>query len=458
MREKQQGNPEYAFLYGGEHSAYYQWALHAARSGWSPEAADAQAASYFQQHGAPTTSAPLTPQEESQIQSILGSLTRSKESIRVSKEWIMSHCHNGDAIAAQMLRAVGRSSSFDQKLNLVYLLSDVMFNCPTTPGTRENGLRQALDQRLVSILREATHGYQPAEQEKVFKVIDLWKERQVLSPAMISSINAGLANTPPAAPTAQASKPATASGGSSSFSSGCRAAGAPASKFTSTPEPAEVPPNRLPIGLLVSQYLNDRDRKPYTPISKNRLPRDVPAPRGPSREIEDALKRFDAKQAPPLLEADRARSDDRHRDDRRGDRRSREREHRSRSADRRRDDDRRRDRSPPRRDRSPPRRDRSPPRRERSPPRRHDDRGYDRRDDRDRGRYNEGPRMGGGPDRGGLGHLPPSGGQDEFDAFRKRTSSTYHVTGRTGQVVDSYSAREEMAKYDQVPGDRDRRR
>jgi len=483
MREKQQGNPEYSFLFGREHSAYYEWALYAARNGWSPEAADQQAASHFQQqqqHSAPKGSQPLTLEEEMQIQNLLTTLTRSKESIRVGKEWILSHCPNGVAVAGQLLKAVTLAGGFEQKLNVVYLLSDVLFNCAATAGSPGEALREAIDQKLLAILQEATIRYQPAEQEKVFKVIDLWKDRQVMDQATISQLKAGLTTPPPAAPAAQPSSSGRPSGSFkmhsiTPFSSAGGGGGgasepapAKASRFSSGPEPpvVDLSIEQLPVGLLIDESLAEqRERgheqpylqKPYTPLSRNRLPKRLPANTRPTRSTDEALKRFDANQAPLPAAPDRHRSRSRSIDARRGgrdDRRDERREERrsSRPASRERDA-RRRSRSPPeqdrrREDREDRRRDsddrrrrsqdrdtedrrgaRSPARRGRSrdresPPRRSGDgdRDYDRRESREDRGSRQGQERPPGKDKD----------KDDFDAFRKRSSGHYHDTGRSG--------------------------
>jgi len=46
MRQKQQGNHDFDFLFGGENSAYYQWSRYAMMNGYSEEAA----AQYVREH------------------------------------------------------------------------------------------------------------------------------------------------------------------------------------------------------------------------------------------------------------------------------------------------------------------------------------------------------------------------------------------------------------------------
>ena len=111
-------------------------------------------------------------------------MSRSKESIRTGKvsqsvtlhplscllalqEWILSHCHCADAITITLKDAARSFSDFDRKLNIVYLVSDVLFNCVKRVGPEKDNMSNALARDLVFILREAYYGQKSEDQDKV---------------------------------------------------------------------------------------------------------------------------------------------------------------------------------------------------------------------------------------------------------------------------------------------------
>lgn len=70
----------------------------------------------------------LAPHETTALAGILDGLTRSKESIKAAKDWILSHAHAADAITAELRVRTGHPmASFDSRLNIVYVVSD---GCP----------------------------------------------------------------------------------------------------------------------------------------------------------------------------------------------------------------------------------------------------------------------------------------------------------------------------------------
>ena len=475
MREKQRGNSEFAFLYGGPHSDYFRYALYCLSQ---------------PRQGPPG----FTIQEQSEIEGILNSLNRTKDSIRMAKEWILSHSHCSDAITGRLRFAAQSATNFDDKLNVVYLVSDVIFHCSTMQGSSPMEVTRALKGGLVFILREATLTFPPELQEKCFKVVDLWQQRQIFDNHFINMLKDGMTN--PTAPIEYPTAPVTAPPPApppgnppmpprglppappappqkvSKFGDGPSSTSDKQSKFSSKPA-NDLDPNEVPIGVIIQLSAG---RKAYMPLQEKELPKHLPIlPKGPTREIEAALTHFYAKEDPPASSSNRHRprspARDQGIDNRESRKDARDGKDRGRSPgkadsgrgserreDRRdRDDKRERDRDPEkRRDerRDEKRRDerRDEKRRdERRDEKRRDERRTDREPRRDEPPRREPPRAPrppseGAPERAGLGaaakHSLPPTLDTSFDSFRKRTSNFYHETGRTGQVVDSYSARE----------------
>ena len=114
MREKQQGNPEFAFLFGGQDAAYYRWRIYCMQNNWSEDQIAQQVASYFGSHASSSSAngstqhsqqqlqpiqppslltrmplpanAPLAPELESEFKQLLGTLSGSKDSIKDSRK------------------------------------------------------------------------------------------------------------------------------------------------------------------------------------------------------------------------------------------------------------------------------------------------------------------------------------------------------------------------------------
>jgi len=121
MRGKQHGNPEFAFLYGGEYSLYYAWSSHVMRSGTSPEIAGHQLTQYTQQQHALRAAAvqqymsQFSPQDSTAFDTLVQQLTRSKDSIQGSKDWILARCTCADAITTGLRERCEREPDPDRR-------------------------------------------------------------------------------------------------------------------------------------------------------------------------------------------------------------------------------------------------------------------------------------------------------------------------------------------------------
>jgi len=341
MREKQRSNPEFSFLVGGEHAAYYNWAVFAMVNGWSQEQADGQVKAYQQARNQAAVGTPasrgivgFTAQEQTEFDDFVNTMTRSKESIRTGKEWILSHCHCADAITGRLRDAVKSSPDFDRRLNVVYLVSDVLFNCVKRAGAEKDNMSNALARDLVFILRDAFQGATTTDQEKVSKVVDLWSERQILDQGFVKTLKDGMASPiappEPMRPTPQAPQmpaamvppnmgypgapPMNFSPGAPQMMMGMPGAPMmPMPQMTPPPKPDGIPVDKLPMGLLIQQI--DSRSKPYTPLDPTRLPSSIPPTHPPSSELLDNLKRFyEAGEDSRDRRRERSRSSDRRRE------------------------------------------------------------------------------------------------------------------------------------------------
>jgi len=322
MQQKQQGNPAFSFLFPGtEQYPFFKWAIHCMRNGWGPDVADQMARQHAAQLGgaqpqqAAAPQAGFTPQQLAEFQALLDGLTRSKDSIRAGKEWVLAHAYAADAVTAELRsRTAHPMASFDDRLNLVYLVSDVLFNCIKQDVQHKELMSAALARDLVFILREAYQSQPAEDQQKVMKVVDLWSSREVLDAAFVDTLKQGMMSkeappksgaiaAPPAPPPQQqqqqAYQPPPRSHTSFSMSAGGAAgslsgqqsvmpAASPARSHAGfAPTSSGLPPEKVPIGCLVSAMA--RDHQPYTPLNPHALPSSLPPKRAPSKDVLDAL-------------------------------------------------------------------------------------------------------------------------------------------------------------------------
>lgn len=126
---------------------------HAAQLGGAPpqqQAAAPQAGGSWSTRVSLTLVAGLTPQQLAEFKALLDGLTRSKDSIRAGKEWVLAHAHAADAVTAELRsRTAHPMASFDGRLNLVYLVSDVLFNCIKQDVQHKELMSAALARDLV---------------------------------------------------------------------------------------------------------------------------------------------------------------------------------------------------------------------------------------------------------------------------------------------------------------------
>jgi len=340
MRQKQQGNSGFAFLFGGEHSGFYLWSVYALRRGWSKEMAEQQAALFFQQQNATAAAAapqqgaaPFGAEDKAAFDNIMQELNRSKDSIRTTKEWILARCAYSDAITSTLRKTCEDESSPERRLNILYLVSDVLFNVIKRTGPDKDLMSSALARDLVFILRAAYKAQPSDQQNQALKVVSMWGQRQILDEGFVKTLQEGMtsdkAPPEPAAP-APAAAPAAAAavpGGMPQMAGGMLMPGAPmamqqaallamqqqaqaqaqalsmqvqqqqaaaaAQQQQAQAQAAALQQQQaqLPVGILIQCLKQERNR-PYTPLDPSKLPTALPQKRPPSVDLLNQLQRF----------------------------------------------------------------------------------------------------------------------------------------------------------------------
>jgi hypothetical protein len=108
---------------------------------------------------------------------LLDNLVPTKESIKVTKTWIMQRGNIAKDIASYIRARVEKTNDFEQKLNVIYLIHDILHHStrnrpqqgPTEPITLDE-FALAFEPHLSSILGAGYFGQPPENQEKITKV------------------------------------------------------------------------------------------------------------------------------------------------------------------------------------------------------------------------------------------------------------------------------------------------
>lgn len=202
LREKQQNNPEFAFLFGGPDHAYYQWRTWCMRNGWTEEQVEKESQHFYPAMG-PTTEdrrdmekigvSGLDTVAEAEFIALLDGVNGSKESIKSTRKWIVDksvghESRIAEIIAGRMLALQG--APFERKLWLVYLLNDIAhaFSKKRVNKSEVDQFCAGLGPHLLAIFDTAFRGHPPDDQDKVVKVVRLWGQREIYPDAVVKDL------------------------------------------------------------------------------------------------------------------------------------------------------------------------------------------------------------------------------------------------------------------------------
>jgi hypothetical protein len=227
MKEKQQANPKFTFLFGGEGYEYYRWMKHCAANNWNegqinsqlaasqgqgqgqgiaqvqamPAAAAGPHHAHLQPAAAPGPAGGAMPfgmseQVSAELEKLLADLGGSKDHIKGGKNWIFTQWRCNDAVMKRMLAFARDESNFDKKLYMVYVLNDVLHQCKAKHQASGEGgesaaqILKATCMYLPLFMRYTlnTAGAGEAQKGRILKVLKLWGERQILDAAYVATV------------------------------------------------------------------------------------------------------------------------------------------------------------------------------------------------------------------------------------------------------------------------------
>eukprot|EP01116_Phalansterium_solitarium_P017161 TRINITY_DN4158_c0_g2_i2.p1 TRINITY_DN4158_c0_g2~~TRINITY_DN4158_c0_g2_i2.p1 ORF type:complete len:721 (-),score=209.38 TRINITY_DN4158_c0_g2_i2:1166-3328(-) len=250
MIEKQKGNPKFAFLEGGAHSGYYKFKLwkerhvgidpedvlrqiaQARASGLAiagekyaavppPAALTAGIATSTFSAGSKFSAVPPAPaglfsgfsngppqaasspaDDFSQLTHLIDNLVATKESIKATKTFIMGKPQLARDSARYLLDRVNRAQDFDTRLNVLYLIHDILHHARTKeePSVGED-LVAAFQPVLGQILRGTYLNQDPSHQEKVTKVVKIWEDKNIFDPVTLRQLELEMRGEAPPART-----------------------------------------------------------------------------------------------------------------------------------------------------------------------------------------------------------------------------------------------------------------
>eukprot|EP00958_Prasinococcus_capsulatus_P023234 scaffold3411_cov396-Prasinococcus_capsulatus_cf.AAC.3 len=242
--EKQQRNPQYAFLQGGDGAAYFRFALYYAvkqlplppplppagvpylgPAAQHPQAAATQAPAHALQpsqqpasfQAQPPQGPPLPSLERSvpaEVASacgnVLSNLTGSKESIKNARAWAVSNQEHARFIVAEIVKRTRELSQTqdlagghtagetDAKLYVLYLVNDIVFAMLKTRKEPEelDAFAVAIKPYMNEILQHNLRGPGQSQKEKLGKVLQYWRNREVFDGRFIDTLERDLQAPP----------------------------------------------------------------------------------------------------------------------------------------------------------------------------------------------------------------------------------------------------------------------
>eukprot|EP01130_Rhizamoeba_saxonica_P002573 TRINITY_DN12352_c0_g1_i1.p1 TRINITY_DN12352_c0_g1~~TRINITY_DN12352_c0_g1_i1.p1 ORF type:complete len:590 (+),score=152.23 TRINITY_DN12352_c0_g1_i1:53-1822(+) len=208
VRKKQRNNVKFGFLnVGGDYNNYYRWKIFDLRRaknrkdqgldeyGRPLEEEDDELPPWLQDSNSElvvsdTSFKNLSSQERDEINQILDTLEATKESIRVGKDWIMERPQQALAIAQLITRRISQAQIFQEKLNIVYLVNDVLHHSTKNrshPGETDT-FCEAFKPSLARMLKSAYEGQTPELQDRILNLLDIWKTKMTFDLVTIEDI------------------------------------------------------------------------------------------------------------------------------------------------------------------------------------------------------------------------------------------------------------------------------
>jgi len=116
-----------------------------------------------------------------QLGNLLDNLVPTKDSIRVTKTWIMQRPNMANEIASFIGEKIRDAKDLDSKIHAVYLIHDILHHSSNKRKDNEQSdvFSEAFESHLAAILASAYGGQSEENQEKIIKVMKIWEEKNI---------------------------------------------------------------------------------------------------------------------------------------------------------------------------------------------------------------------------------------------------------------------------------------
>ncbi|KAK6160780.1 hypothetical protein DH2020_004161 [Rehmannia glutinosa] len=195
VREREQDNPAYSFLFGGEGHNYYRYKLWMATrplmGPYNPPFPSSMPP--LVGHGRPEfdqpyrpfkgLSRPLPSDVEMELNGVLNNLTGTKESIKGAKTWFMQRSPFVPALAEALRDRVFSLDDSERQLHIVYLANDILFDSlqrrvnPQELDNEAHAFKPVLGSMLARIYNNPQN--KEENQSRLQKILQFWASKEV---------------------------------------------------------------------------------------------------------------------------------------------------------------------------------------------------------------------------------------------------------------------------------------
>jgi len=119
--------------------------------------------------------------EIDKLNDLLDNLVPTKDAIKLAKNWIMARPNQSKEIAVSFRSRIEKANDFDQRLNMVYLIHDILHHSARNrqPNETSDVFSEAFQSHIVTIMRVTCQGTNSDDQEKIAKVVRIWEEKGI---------------------------------------------------------------------------------------------------------------------------------------------------------------------------------------------------------------------------------------------------------------------------------------
>lgn len=214
--QKEQNNPKFNFLRGGEYAGFYQWSIFVSKQNYTDEVVNrllTQHAERLQNTAAGYLD--LLVEDRRVLENMLINNNGSKDGIKTIRCWITDRAHSmaviADVIAAHVrcLAQTRAPATSTKILHTIYLINDVFFN---SAGLSQFGPYTQLIPQSRQLFVQPVHFFyfhlaaifhhalaSADLRDKLLKLLHLWQTRSILTPFQVQEIST-LMHQPPLIP------------------------------------------------------------------------------------------------------------------------------------------------------------------------------------------------------------------------------------------------------------------